>query len=49
MNIKEIENEIIEKLEINSNVNWDWADITPNQEFQALIPIVKKLFKELKL
>ena len=41
-----LEREIINALEINSNVDWDSAEITPNQEFKELIKFVKKLFRE---
>ena len=46
MNNKDIEREIINALEINSNVDWDSAEITPNQEFKELIKFVRKLFRE---
>jgi hypothetical protein len=41
-----LEREIINALEINSNTDWDSAEITPNQEFKELIKFVKKLFRE---
>ena len=41
-----LEREIINALEINSNVDWDSAEITPNQEFKELIKFVEKLFRE---
>ena len=41
-----LEREIINALEINSNVDWDSAEITPNQEFKELIKFVRKLFRE---
>ena len=46
MNNKDIEREIINALEINSNVDWVSAELTPNQEFLELIKFVKKLFRE---
>ena len=46
MNNKDIEREIINALEINSNVDWDSAELTPNEEFKELIKFVKKLFRE---
>ena len=41
-----LEREIINALEINSNVDWDSAEITPNQEFKELTKFVRKLFRE---
>ena len=41
-----LEREIINALEINANVDWDNAELTPNQEFKELIKFVKKLFRE---
>ena len=41
-----LEREIINALEINSNVDWDSSEITPNQEFKELIKFVRKLFRE---
>lgn len=46
MNIDRLEKEILRALNINSKVNWDFADITPNEEFKLLKKFVKKLFKE---
>ena len=40
-----IKREIINALEINSNVDWDSAELTPNQEFKELIKFVNKLFR----
>ena len=44
MSSKQLENEIIKALNINSNVDWITTD--PNKEFKELIKFVKKLFKE---
>jgi|TARA_R100000322_G_scaffold35529_1_gene22758 hypothetical protein len=44
MTSKQLENEIIKALNINSNVDWITTD--PNKEFKELIKFVKKLFKE---
>ena len=44
MTNKQLENEIIKALNINSNVDWITTD--PNKEFKELIKFVKKLFKE---
>ena len=46
MNNTDIEREIINALEINSNVDWDSAELTPNEEFKELTKLVRKLFKE---
>jgi hypothetical protein len=46
MNIKQLEREITKALDINSNVNWDYAELTPNEEFKELKKFVRKLFKE---
>ena len=46
MNSKELEYEIIKALDINSKVDWNWAELTPNEEFKMLIPFVRKLFKD---
>ena len=44
MTSKQLENEIIKALNINSNVDWITTD--PNKEFKELMKFVKKLFKE---
>ena len=44
MTNKQLENEIIKALDINSNVDWTTTD--PNKEFKELKKFVKKLFKE---
>ena len=44
MTNKQLENEIIKALDINSNVDWITTD--PNKEFKELKKFVKKLFKE---
>ena len=46
MNITQLEKEILNALEINSKVDWDWAELTPTQEFKELKKFVRKLFKE---
>jgi hypothetical protein len=46
MNIKQLEREITKALDINSNVNWDYSELTPNEEFKELKKFVRKLFKE---
>jgi hypothetical protein len=33
MNITQLEKEIVNALEINSKVNWDWAELTPSQDY----------------
>ena len=48
MNITQLEKEIVNALEINSKVNWDWAELPPSQEFKELKKFVRKLFKEYK-
>ena len=48
MNINRLEKEILRALDINSKVNWNFAELTPNQEFKELKKFVKKLFKEHK-
>jgi len=44
--MKEIKKEIINALKINSHVDWDSAELTPNEEFKELTKLVRKLFKE---
>ena len=46
MNITQLEKEIINALNINSNVDWDSNETSPNMEFKELIKFVKKCFKE---
>jgi len=46
MTKKEIEREIIKALDINTEVDWDWSELTPSQEFKELKKFVKKLFRE---
>ena len=46
MNSKELEYEIVKALKINTEVNWDVGENSPNEEFKMLIPFVRKLFKE---
>ena len=48
MNITQLEKEIINALNINSNVDWDSNETSPNMEFKELIKFVKKCFKEHK-
>ena len=44
MTNKQLENEIIKALDINSNLDWITTD--PNKQFKELKKFVKKLFKE---
>ena len=46
MNSKELEYEIVKALKINTKVNWDVGENSPNEEFKMLIPFVRKLFKD---
>ena len=46
MNSKELEYEIVKALQINTKVNWDVGENSPNEEFEMLIPFVRKLFKD---
>ena len=46
MNSKQLEDKIIKALEVNIKVNWDAYENNPSEEFEMLIPYVKKLFKE---
>ena len=46
MTNKEIEQEIIKALDINTKVDWNWSELTPSQEFKELKKFVKKLFRE---
>ena len=38
--------EIIRVLKINENVDWDFSDIPPKEEFKELQIFIKRLFKE---
>ena len=44
MNIKQLEKEIVNALNINTKVDWNLQD--PNKEFKELIKFVRGLFKE---
>ena len=46
MNIKTVEKEILNALEINTKVDWWFNETTPREEFKDLKKFVKKLFKE---
>ena len=46
MNSKQLEYEIIKALDINSKVDCNWAEFTPNEEFKELKIFFRKLFKE---
>jgi hypothetical protein len=46
MTLTQMEKEIIKALNINMKVDWDWAELTPAQEFKELKKFVRKLFKE---
>ena len=47
MTDKQLENEIIKALDINSKIYWDTnPELDPNKEFKELKKFVKKLFKE---
>jgi len=46
MNITQLEKEIIRVLKINENVDWDFSDIPPKEEFKELQIFIKRLFKE---
>ena len=48
MNITQLEKEIIRVLKINENVDWDFSDIPPKEEFKELQIFIKRLFKEYK-
>ena len=48
MNIKTLEEEIDNALEINTRVCWEGAELTPSEEFEELRKFVKKLFKDYK-
>ena len=49
-NPDDLANQILEKvkdmLEINTRVNWDSAEIEPNEEFQNILDEIKKLEDE---
>jgi len=45
MNIKQLEQEITKALDINSNVNWDYAELTPNEEFKELKNLLENYLK----
>ena len=49
MNSKELEYEIVKALKINTEVNWDVGENSPNEEFKMLIPFVRKLFKDMSI
>ena len=46
MNITQLEKEIVRVLKINENVDWDFSDIPPKEEFKELQIFIKRLFKE---
>ena len=46
MNITQLEKEIIKVLKINENVDWEFSDIPPKEEFKELQIFIKRLFKE---
>ena len=46
---KEILEKVKEMLEINTRVNWDWAEITPGEEFQNVLDFIEKKEKERSL
>ena len=48
MTIDQLEKAIIDNLRTNSNVDWDMAEISPNEEFEYLIKDVKDLFKQFR-
>ena len=48
MNRTQLEKEIINALNINSNGDWDRNETSPNMEVKELIKFVKKCFKEHK-
>ena len=47
MDIKQLEKEIINALSINTIVDWESSETSPNEEFEYLKKFVKKLFREI--
>jgi hypothetical protein len=48
MTIDQVEKEIVKALTINSNVDWNAAEVPANEEFKSLIKFVKQLINEYK-
>lgn len=48
MTLDELETTIIDMLKVNSDVDWDMAEITPNEEFDFLVKETRNLFKEFR-
>lgn len=48
MTLDQLETIIVDMLKVNSNVNWDTAEITPNEEFDYLVKETRDLFKEFR-
>ena len=34
--------ELLEIMEANAMVDWDWSEVTPNEEFKAIAEIIKE-------
>ena len=48
MTIDQVEKEIVKALTINSNVDWNAAEVPANEEFKSLIKFVRQLINEYK-
>ena len=42
---KEILKQVKIMCKINTTVNWDWAELTPAEEFQAILDFIKNAEK----
>ena len=43
--LTELQKKIFEALDTNASVNWEFAEISPSEEFKELKKYFKKLFK----
>ena len=48
MTLEQLETIIVDMLKVNSNVDWNTAEITPNEEFKYLVKETRDLFKEFR-
>lgn len=48
MTLDQLETIIVDMLKVNANVDWDTAEITPNEEFDYLVKETRDLFKEFR-
>jgi|13_taG_2_1085334.scaffolds.fasta_scaffold78297_2 hypothetical protein len=46
MKLKELKDRILETIDTNTKVDWSFAELTPKQEFEALLRVFSRWFRK---